>query len=115
MLAVKSPIYLANFAVDMRKSIDGLTLLVVNYFKRNPTEEAMYVFCNRRRDKIKILYWERNGFALWYKRLEQDRFKIPRLKEEVYKLEAPELQWLLAGLDFSKVQGHKSRHYSEFF
>lgn len=55
----------------MRKSIDGLAGIVENELELNPLEPALFVFCNRGRDKIKILYWENNGFVLWYKRLEK--------------------------------------------
>ena len=107
-------VYLANFAVDMRKSIDGLSLLVSGHLQQNPTNGAWYVFCNRYRNKIKILYWDRNGFCLWYKRLERERFKLPKLNGEVYTLEPHQLEWLLSGLDFTKLQGHQSLQYSAF-
>ncbi len=76
MLVVHSPIYLANCVTDMRKSINGLTLLAQAHFDCNPADGAYYVFCNRARDKLKVLYWDTNGFALWYKRLEKSRFKL---------------------------------------
>jgi transposase len=67
--------YLYTGIVDMRKSIDGLAALVENNLELNPMQDAVFVFCNRSHDKIKILYWERNGFVLWYKRLEKQKFK----------------------------------------
>ena len=114
MLAVKGPVYLANFVVDMRKSIDGLSLLVVNHFARNPSDGSVYVFINRTCTKVKVLYFERNGFALWYKRLEQGRFKLPRFDGHVYTLEASQLRWLLDGLDFMQLKGHPALSYTEF-
>jgi transposase len=114
MLAVRGPVYLANFTVDMRKSIDGLSLLVVNHLKRNPADGSLYVFLNRGRTKLKVLYFDRSGFALWYKRLERGRFKLPVWDGEVYRLEASQLQWLLDGLDFMKLKGHPALSYSEF-
>ena len=62
-------VYLCREPVEMRKSIDGLSLLVQEAMELNPFDEAIFVFCNRQRDKVKILAWERNGFVLWYKRL----------------------------------------------
>ena len=67
--------YLYTGTVDMRKSSDGLAALVENHLELNPMQDSVFVFCNRGRDKIKILYWERNGFVLWYKRLEKEKFK----------------------------------------
>ncbi len=108
-------VYLASFAVDMRKSIDGLSILVSSHLEQNPTDGALYVFCNRNRNKIKILYWDRNGFCLWYKRLERQRFQLPKPNEGVYTLEAQQLEWLLSGLDFTRLQGHKRLSYSAFY
>lgn len=70
-------VYLCREPVDTRKSIDGLSVLVQEAMELNPFEAAVFVFCNRARDKVKILAWERNGFVLWYKRLESERFKWP--------------------------------------
>ena len=69
------PVYLYTGIVDMRKSINGLAAIVEQELELNPMTETLFVFCNRGRDKIKMLYWERNGFVLWYKRLEKQRFK----------------------------------------
>ncbi len=63
----------------MRKSIDGLAALVENNLELDPMQDVVYVFCNRGHDKIKILYWERNGFVLWYKRLEKQKLKWLRM------------------------------------
>jgi transposase len=79
-------VYLCREPVDLRKSIDGLGTLVEAGLERNPFEGALFVFTNRRRDKLKILYWERNGFVLWYKRLERERFKWPKAQEAVVTL-----------------------------
>ena len=108
-------VYLASFAVDMRKSIDGLSILVSSHLEQNPTDGALYVFCNRSRNKIKILYWDRNGFCLWYKRLERQRFQLPKPTEGIYTLEAQQLEWLLSGLDFSRLKGHQRLSYSAFY
>ncbi|WP_369857695.1 IS66 family insertion sequence element accessory protein TnpB [Candidatus Thalassolituus haligoni] len=63
-------VFLYNQPMDMRKSIDGLALIVEQQLEQRPFDGDLFVFCNRQRDKIKLLYWERNGFVLWYKRLE---------------------------------------------
>ena len=71
------PIYVATSPVDMRKSFDGLAAIVKNCFKKNPLDGTFFVFINRVADRIKILHWEHDGYALWYKRLEAGRFRLP--------------------------------------
>lgn len=92
-------IYLARDAVDMRKSIDGLSVLVHTELKLNPKQAALFVFFNRRGDKVKILYWDRNGFALWYKRLVRGRYRLPALTKCANKLSTSDLNCILEGLD----------------
>ena len=70
-------VYLYRPAIDFRKSIGGLSALVEQELGLNPFGDALYLFINRRRDKLKALYWHRNGFCLWYKRLEAERFAWP--------------------------------------
>ena len=114
MLLPNKAVYLANFVVDMRKSIDGLSMLVSSHLQKSPGNGGLYVFFNRQRNKVKILYWDRNGFCVWYKRLERQRFKLPKPNYQVYTLETHQLEWLLSGLDFTKLQGHRSLEYSVF-
>ena len=71
---VPSQIYLATGSTDMRKSINGLSILVAEQLEYDPLSGQLFCFCNRKRSIIKILYWEHNGFCLWHKRLEKDRF-----------------------------------------
>lgn len=68
-------VYLAFGPTDLRKSIDGLAMIVQESFKLDPFSKSLFVFCNRKQDKIKILQWDHNGFWLYYKRLEKGRFK----------------------------------------
>jgi len=105
-------VYLCREPVDMRKQIDGLALLVQEAMELNPFEEAVFVFGNRQRDKVKILFWERNGFVVWYKRLEKERFKWPsRLDDDTLSLTGQELNWLLDGYDITLMRPHKSLNY----
>lgn len=101
--------------VDMRKSIDGLSFIVVAEFARNPVGGTVYVFFNKQRDKLKLLYWDRNGFCLWYKRLEKELFKIPVINDAVFEISPENLRWLMDGLDLSKTHGFKKLEYQQFY
>ena len=69
---------------------------------------ALFVFCNRQRDKVKVLYWDQTGFCLWYKRLEKDTFKWPKqMRDEVLTLSERQWSWLLEGLDIERMKGHQ--------
>ena len=86
-------VYLCRDVVDFRKGINGLAILVEEVLQHDPFSEQLFVFCNRKCDKIKILYWERNGFCLWQKRLERARFKWPRrVANEVVTLNGQQLK-----------------------
>jgi hypothetical protein len=88
--------------VDMRKSIEGLSMLVEQELELDPFAAQLFVFSNRRRDKLKILYWDRSGFALWCKWLEKARFPWPQTRDTVVVvLTGRELGWLLDGIDFA--------------
>lgn len=104
-------VYLYADVVDMRKSIDGLAALVENEMDLSPTDDILFVFCNRSRDKIKMLCWERNGFIVWYKRLEKQRFKWPRTNEPI-SVTGRELNWLLDGLDIWNNKPHQALRFS---
>ena len=98
-------VYLHREAVDWRKAINGLALLVEQEMKLDPFAPALFIFSNRRRDRIKILLWERTGFWLMIKRLEADRFKWPK-ETEVVTLSVEQLHWLLAGIDLTAMRPH---------
>ena len=98
-------VYLYAEPVDMRKSIDGLSILVEQEMALSPMDDALFVFCNRGRDKIKLLCWEKNGFIVWYKRLEKQRFRWPKAGD-TQSLTGQELNWLLDGFDIFNNQPH---------
>lgn len=101
-------VYLCRECVDMRKSINGLSILVEQTLGFDPFAPTLFAFCNRKRDKIKILYWERTGFVLWYKRLEKNRFAWPLSgDEEIVTLTGRELNWLLDGIDVFAMKPHE--------
>lgn len=105
-------VYLCREPVDFRKSINGLSALVEGSLSMNPFCEHVFVFINRKRDKVKCLYWERAGFILWYKRLEKGHFHWPRFRAgEVITLTGQELNWLLDGYDLRHLQPHPRLSY----
>lgn len=111
--ASQAQVYLALEPVDMRKAIDGLAVVVEDVLGLNPLSSHLFVFGNRRRDKVKILVWERNGFWVLYKRVEKARFQWPKpTAAGVVEITERELAWLLAGLDFERLTGHRRLHFS---
>jgi transposase len=104
MFVDSGAIFLHRQPIDFRKSIQGLTLLVEQELLQDPFCGALYLFTNRARDKIKILYWDTTGFALFYKRLEKNRYKWPSNNgSNIMPLNDAQLQYLLAGFD---IVGH---------
>ena len=92
-------VYVSTDETDMRKSIDALSIIVQEILKKDPFSGHLFVFCNKRGNKIKILYWDRNGFCLWYKRLERGIFRLPRVQDKVFMIMPNELNLLLEGVD----------------
>jgi len=114
MLPNNCKIMLYNKVVDMRKSIDGLSIIVSDILNLNPSDGGIYIFCNKKHDKLKMLYWDKNGFTLVYKRLEKEKFKIPNLMSS-RSITHDQLRWLFDGLDIDKIIGFKSITYSAFY
>jgi transposase len=101
-------VYLATGGTDMRKSINGLSAIVQEYFKLDPFSSNLFVFCNKNRNKLKILHWQHNGFWLHYRRLEKGVFRWPKESNDFpLILSSRELQWLLDGLSLEQKQAHK--------
>jgi transposase len=106
-------VYLHRAPIDMRKQMNGLAALVEGAMQLSPFADALYVFINRKRDKLKMLLWDRSGFIVWYKRLEQEKFHWPvRSGEAVVTLTAEQLHWLLDGYDVWRMQPHKSLSFT---
>ncbi len=114
-LGSQTRVYLATGHTDMRKAINGLSIMVQTQLELDPFSGHLFVFCNRSRNIIKILYWDLNGFCLWQKRLEKQTFKWPSSEKEVMGLESRQLAWLLDGLDPVRVDGHKNLNFSTLF
>jgi transposase len=103
-------VYLHREPIDFRLNINGLALLVEKALGLDPFAPCAYVFGNRRRNRVKILGWDRNGYWLLLKRLEQDRFIWPQ-EAAVPTLTVEQLHWLLEGIDIGVVQRHPHRLY----
>ena len=103
-------VWLHREPIDFRKSINGLAALVSQSMQLDPLAGGIFAFRNRRRDRIKLLVWDRNGFWLLMKRLEQDKFVWPR-QEAVITLTVEQLHWLLEGIDIEAMRRHPSRIY----
>ena len=110
MLDLPSTFFIYRSAVDFRKSINGLALIVEQELGLSPFDRALYLFTNKKRDKIKALYWDKTGFALWYKRLEEERYKWPRHGENsLLEISEPQLRFLLKGFS---IVGHQEKSFS---
>ena len=95
---------MASKPVDMRKGFPGLLSLVEETWKQDPYAGHLFVFVGKSKDRIKILFWDANGFALYYKRLEKGRFQMPDTSGRHVKLEAAELSMLLSGIDLQRAR-----------
>ena len=106
-------VYLHRDPIDFRKQINGLAALVQGELELSPFMDAVFVFTNRGRTSLKVLYWHRNGFCLWQKRLETDRFAWPKGEsfEQAHPVSASEFQRLLEGLDPWHKNAHKVLNY----
>ena len=106
-------VHLCREPVDFRKAINGLSALVAEELELDPFSAEVFAFCNRRRDQVKLLVWERNGFVLWQKRLERDRFPWPGPGDEtVLAVSGRELNWLLDGIDVFRLRPHSDLKFS---
>ena len=117
-------IYLARDPVDFRLGINGLSVLVEATLKFDPFSRNLFCFVNKRRNQIKVLYWQRSGFCLWLKRLEEERFKWPThlpapapadesavVRPPVVTLTEAQFLWLLEGLDLKHLKPHRALEY----
>jgi transposase len=102
-------IYLCAQPADMRRGFDTLAAQVKEFLKHDPFSGNLFMFVSRGKDRLKILYWDRDGFALWYKRLEEGAFKLPQLKQAGagVELSATELAMLLEGIDLKSIKRSK--------
>lgn len=116
ILNEETRIYIYSKPIDMRKAIDGLSVFIVESLSMPPQSGDVYLFRNKKGDKIKCLYWDKNGFVLHYKRLEKNRFKFPKHFETTcITITHEQLSWLLAGLDFILMHQFPEINFSNYF
>ncbi len=108
-------IYLCTLPMDMRRGFDTLAAFVREHLGYDPLSGHLFLFVGRDRDRIKILYWDADGFALWYKRLEEGTFRLPSAKDQgaSMELKASELAMLLAGIDLTSIK--RRRRFTRVF
>ena len=102
-------VYLCTIATDMRKGFDGLHAMVLQMFQRDPLDGHLFLFINRRHDRLKILWWDRDGMALFYKRLEAGTYQLPTAPDaaEGMEIDATDLAILLNGIDLRSAKRRK--------
>jgi transposase len=115
LLTFSSTIWFYPQPIDFRKQIDGLVMLVADHLKLNPSSGQLFLFRNRKPTKIKMLWWDRNGFWLLYKRLEKGSLIFPAINEQVIELSRDQLSWLLSGLDCLKQSSLPDLNPTNFF
>ena len=98
--------------IDMRKSIDGLMGIIQNTYRLDPCSNALFLFCGRRCDRLKALHFDKNGFVLYYKRLDGGRYQWPRKASEVRPLSRQEFRWLMEGLKVDQPTAIKAEKSS---
>jgi transposase len=109
-------IYVSLAPIDMRKSIDSLSALVLQEFNHDPQSGHLFLFFNRCRDKVKLIYWDRNGYVMHYKRMEKQRFVVPTLTSQVQLvITETQLNGLLAGLNFEIMGNFSEIEYDKIF
>ena len=114
-IGTTTQIYLAKGHVDFRKSFQGLSIMVESTLRQDVMSGHLFVFFNKRRDEVKILYWDHNGFCLWCKRLEQDTFKVWDFTHTSVQIKAQDLQLLLSGFDIRRLKrGEKAQRFLAF-
>ena len=96
---------------DLRKAINGLKVMIQNEMKGEVFSETLFLFCNRTRRLLKIVYWDRTGFCMWQKRLEKQKFPWPETEQQAQEISHEELGMLLKGIDF--FHAHKEMHYQQ--
>lgn len=109
-------VFIYHHHVDMRKAIDGLSMLVMESLQLNPQDKALYLFRNKSANKFKAIFWDDNGFMMLYKRCEKGRFKFPKdINEDYYVIDGDLFSWLNKGFDFYSLKQHPELKVSQYY
>ena len=114
-IALNSTVYIVTGYSDLRKGIDGLAAVIQGILSQDPFSSSLFLFCGRRRDRIKGLLWEGDGFLLLYKRLDNGAFRWPRTEIETRLLTEQEIRWLLEGLEIEQKNAIKPGKRGAFY
>ena len=114
-LSVVRNYYIACGYTDLRRGTDGLASIVVRQYGTELDEESLFLFCGRRTDRIKALYFSGDGYILLYKRLNNGRFQWPRSEAELRKLDAQSFRWLMEGLEIEQKKAIRKRRQKDMF
>lgn len=115
MFNFNAPIWFYPKPIDFRRQIDGLVIFISDSLEMNPASGQLFLFRNRNANKIKLLWYDHNGFWLCYKRLEKGRLSFPAMSDDAMELTRAQLGWLLSGLDFTKIKEQPAFKVTEFF
>ena len=107
----KLRIFVKPGPTDFRKQINGLSIIVQEEMELDPLNGNLYIFCNKSRNRLKILYWDKTGFAMWLKRLEQNKFYWPKTNEEALEIDFEKMKMILCGIDF--WHAHQELNFSK--
>lgn len=107
-------VYFYRGVVDFRRWLQGLVMMIEHEFLLSPSEDALFVFVSKNRKAIKIVYWNKTGFALWTTRLEKERFPMPRRDNSILSIAPSALQQLLKGSDIFRNDVHKEVSFRSF-
>lgn len=111
-LSYFNKIFVATTPVDFRKQAHGLATIVQHNFELPATaRKHLFVFTNKKKSAVKMLYWDDTGFALWWKTLEKDRFRWPKSNDKTWTIDSKQLRWLLEGIDLTKIKKHQKLDY----
>ena len=109
-----SKIYLVTGTTDMRRSIDGLMAIIRDTYQMDPFAKAVYLFCGRKNNALKALYFDKDGFVLLYRRLDSGRFQWPKTASEVRPLTRQEFRWLMEGLSLDQPKAIRPSRGRDF-
>lgn len=115
-LSEETQIFICSEPIDMRRSINGLGIAVVETLNKNPQTNALFLFYNKSKNKVKALIWDHNGFMLFYKALEKGHFKFPKeCSGNELVINEKQLSWLLAGFDFIGMNQRSDLNFTDYF